>query len=276
MKTNIYTIQLHDFSIGGNQLILIAGPCVIEQDSSVVFQTAKQLKNITTNLRMPYIFKASYDKANRSSLSSYRGVGLERGLDILDEVKQQFGLPILTDVHSPAEARMAAEVADILQIPAFLCRQTDLLIAAAKTGRIVNIKKGQFLAPSDIEYCIRKVTDSGNHNVFVTERGCSFGYGNLVSDMRAIPIMQRFGYPVIFDATHSVQLPGGAGGASSGERQFVEPLARAAVAAGANGLFLEVHPQPDLAPCDGPNMVTPDQAQAILTVCQKIFHLVYQ
>ncbi|GAK60209.1 2-dehydro-3-deoxyphosphooctonate aldolase [Candidatus Vecturithrix granuli] len=257
-------------------MILIAGPCVIEKDPSIAFQTAEQLKNLTEDLQMPYIFKASYDKANRSSLSSYRGVGLEKGLDILDEVKQQFGLPILTDVHSPAEAHIAAEVVDILQIPAFLCRQTDLLVAAAKTGKIVNIKKGQFLAPSDIEYCIRKVTDSGNKNVLVTERGFAFGYGNLVSDMRAIPIMQRFGYPVIFDATHSVQLPGGVGGASSGERQFVETLARAAVAAGANGLFLEVHPQPDLAPCDGPNMITPDTTRALLTVCQAIFQIVHQ
>lgn len=276
LKTRIHTIPLHDFTIGGKQLVLIAGPCVIEKDPSIVFQTAEQLKNMAEDLQVPYIFKASYDKANRSSLSAYRGVGLEKGLDILDEVKQQFGLPILTDVHSPAEARMAAEVVDILQIPAFLCRQTDLLVAAATTGKIVNIKKGQFLAPSDIEHCIRKVTDSGNQNVLVTERGFAFGYGNLVSDMRAIPIMQRFGYPVIFDATHSVQLPGAAGGASSGEREFVEILARSAVAAGANGLFLEVHPQPDLAPCDGPNMISPAATKALLTVCQAIFHLVHQ
>lgn len=276
LNAKIHAIPLHDFTIGGNQFVVIAGPCVIEQDSSIVFQTAEQLQNITKSLQVPYIFKASYDKANRSSLSAYRGVGLEKGLDILEEVKQQFGLPILTDVHSPAEAHIAAEVADILQIPAFLCRQTDLLVAAAKTGKIVNIKKGQFLAPADIEHCIRKVTESGNKRVLVTERGFAFGYGNLVSDMRAIPMMQRFGYPVIFDATHSVQLPGGAGGASSGERQFVETLARSAVAAGANGLFLEVHPQPDLAPCDGPNMITPDAAKALLTVCQAIFHLVHR
>ena len=276
MNRHIHNIQLHDFLIGGNQLVIIAGPCVIEEDASIIFRTAERLKRLTEDLRLPYIFKASYDKANRSSLSSYRGVGLEKGLDVLDEVKIRFQLPILTDVHSPAEARMAAEVVDILQIPAFLCRQTDLLIAAAKTGKIVNVKKGQFLAPGDIDYCARKVTESGNRNVLVTERGFTFGYGNLVSDMRAIPIMQSFGYPVIFDATHSVQLPGGAGGASSGERQFVGTLAKSAVAAGANGLFLEIHPNPDQAPCDGPNMISPEQANPIFRVCRDIFSLVHE
>lgn len=276
LNSHIHTIQLHDFLIGGHQLVVIAGPCVIEEDVSIVFRTAEQLKRITADLRIPYIFKASYDKANRSSLSSYRGVGLEKGLDFLEELKTRFQLPILTDVHSPTEARMAADVADILQIPAFLCRQTDLLVAAAKTGKIVNVKKGQFLAPADIEHCARKVTESGNHKVFITERGFTFGYGNLVSDMRAIPIMQSFGCPVIFDATHSVQLPGGAGGSSSGERQFVGTLAKAAVAAGADGLFLEIHPNPDQSPCDGSNMITPEQAASLLKVCRDIFHLVHQ
>ena len=260
--------------IGGDQLIVIAGPCVIEDDSTPMFKTAERLKAITSALALPYIFKASFDKANRSSLSAYRGVGLERGLRVLEEIKRQFDAPIVTDIHSPEEAAQAAEVADMLQIPAFLCRQTDLLVAAANTGKIVNIKKGQFLAPRDIKNCAEKVIESGNDRVVITERGASFGYGNLVSDMRAIPIMQGFGYPVIFDATHSVQLPGGAGAASSGERQFVETLARAAVAAGANGLFLEVHPDPDHAPCDGPNMITPEMAHDLLRVCKEIFTIV--
>ena len=270
----IHQIQLRDFVIGGDKLVLIAGPCVIEDDPAIVLRTAEKLKAITTQLQIPYIFKSSYDKANRSSLDSYRGVGIERGLKILAEVQAQFDLPILTDVHSPEEAGRAAEVADILQIPAFLCRQTDLLVAAAKTGKIVNIKKGQFLAPRDIGNSANKVIQTGNDQVFITERGSTFGYGNLVSDMRAIPIMQGLGYPVIFDATHSVQLPGGAGTASSGERQFVKILAQAAVAAGANGLFMEVHPDPDHAPCDGPNMITFAQTEEILKVCQEIFAVV--
>lgn len=272
----ITTVPLRDFVIGGDALTVIAGPCVIEDDPAVVFRTADALKTITERLKLPYIFKASYDKANRSSLSSYRGVGLERGLSLLAEVKARFDVPILTDIHQPGEAAQAAEVADVLQIPAFLCRQTDLLLAAAQTGKIVNIKKGQFLAPRDMGNCAQKVVRSGNDRVLLTERGVTFGYGNLVSDMRAIPIMQGLGHPVIFDATHSVQLPGGAGTASSGERQFVAPLARAAVAAGANGLFLEVHPDPDQAPSDGPNMVTFAQVDTILRVCQTIFAVVHE
>ncbi len=271
----IQEVQLRDFTIGGNQLVLIAGPCVIEDDPSIVFKTAERLKDIATQLQLPYIFKASYDKANRSSISSYRGVGIERGLQLLTEVKKQFDVPVITDVHSPKDAEIAAEAVDILQIPAFLCRQTDLLVAAANTGKIVNIKKGQFLAPHDIRNCAQKVIESGNARVCITERGATFGYGNLVSDMRTIPIIQGLGYPIIFDATHSVQLPGGAGSASSGERQFVGTLARAAVAAGANGLFLEVHPDPDHAPCDGPNMITPEQTYDILRVCQEIFNVVH-
>lgn len=270
----LHEVRLRDMRIGGEQLVVIAGPCVIEDDPAVIFQTAERLKTIASALGLPYIFKSSFDKANRSSVASYRGVGIERGLRVLADIKRQFDVPIITDIHSPDEAAQVAEVADMLQIPAFLCRQTDLLVAAAKTGKIVNIKKGQFLAPQDMKNCAQKVIQSGNEQVVITERGAAFGYGNLVSDMRAIPIMQGFGYPVIFDATHSVQLPGAAGTASSGERQFVATLARAAVAAGANGLFLEVHPDPDHAPCDGPNMITPDAAQELLRVCKEIFALV--
>lgn len=270
----LHEVRLRDMRIGGDQLVVIAGPCVIEDDPAVIFQTADRLKAITSALGVPYIFKSSFDKANRSSAAAYRGVGIERGLRVLAEIKRQFDVPIITDIHSPDEAAQVADVADMLQIPAFLCRQTDLLIAAAKTGKIVNIKKGQFLAPQDMKNCAQKVIAGGNDQIVLTERGATFGYGNLVSDMRAIPIMQGLGYPVIFDATHSVQLPGAAGTASSGERQFVATLARAAVAAGANGLFLEVHPDPDHAPCDGPNMITPDAAQALLRVCKEIFALV--
>lgn len=270
----LHEVRLRDMRIGGDQLVVIAGPCVIEDDPAVIFQTAERLKAITSALGVPYIFKSSFDKANRSSAAAYRGVGIERGLRVLAEIKRQFDVPIITDIHSPDEAAQVADVADMLQIPAFLCRQTDLLVAAAKTGKIVNIKKGQFLAPQDMKNCAQKVIAGGNDQIVLTERGAAFGYGNLVSDMRAIPIMQGLGYPVIFDATHSVQLPGAAGTASSGERQFVATLARAAVAAGANGLFLEVHPDPDHAPCDGPNMITPDAAQALLRVCKEIFTLV--
>lgn len=260
--------------VGGQQLILIAGPCVIEDDPSAMYRTAERLQEMTSRLGIPYIFKSSYDKANRSSLSSYRGVGIDKGLEVLAGIKQRFNLPVLTDIHTPEAAGQVAEVVDVLQIPAFLCRQTDLLIAAARTGNIVNIKKGQFLAPHDMENCAQKVIQSGNEQVLITDRGTTFGYGNLVSDMRGIPIIHGLGYPVIFDATHSVQLPGGAGTASSGERKFVSTLARSAVAAGADGLFLEVHPDPDQAPCDGPNMVTPEATYEILRVCQEIFALV--
>ncbi len=270
----LHTVTLRDFQIGGDRLVVIAGPCVIEDDPAVMFRTAEALKTITTELHLPYIFKASYDKANRTSVTSYRGVGLQAGLNVLAEVKARFDVPILTDIHHPEEAAMAAEVADILQIPAFLSRQTDILAAAAKTGKIINIKKGQFLAPQDVDNCAKKVIQSGNSQVTITERGASFGYGNLVSDMRTIPIVQALGYPIIFDATHSVQLPGGAGTASSGERQFVPTLARAATAAGANGLFLEVHPDPDHAPCDGPNMINFQQAEEILRICRQIFDIV--
>ena len=270
------SVALRDFQIGGDRLVVIAGPCVIEDDASVVFRTAEALKTIATELHLPYVFKASYDKANRTSVTSYRGVGLQVGLKLLAEVKTRFDVPILTDIHCSEDAAAVAEVADILQIPAFLSRQTDILVAAANTGKVVNIKKGQFLAPQDVDNCAKKVIQSGNSQVTITERGASFGYGNLVSDMRTIPIVQQLGYPIIFDATHSVQLPGGAGTASSGERQFVPTLAQAATAAGANGLFMEVHPDPDHAPCDGPNMINFQQAREILHTCTQIFDIVHR
>lgn len=275
MRLNtIKEVRLNNFSIGSDKLVIMAGPCVIEDDTSIVFKTAEQLKKITNDLGLPFIFKASYDKANRTSIDSYRGVGIKKGLEILRKVKEEFNIPVVTDIHSPEEAGIVSEVADILQIPAFLCRQTDLLVAAAKTGKIVNIKKGQFLSPKDIQNSAQKVIKSGNNKVLITERGASFGYNNLVADMRAIPVIQNLGYPVIFDATHSIQIPGGAGNASSGEREFVETLARAAVAAGCNGLFLEIHPDPDKAPCDGPNMVFLDKAYDLLSTCKEIFLVV--
>lgn len=274
MKYNVNKVQLNEFSIGGDELVLLAGPCVIEEDLGLMFKTAEKLQEMTAKLKIPYVFKSSFDKANRSSLESYRGVGREKGLEILAKIKEQFELPITTDIHHPEDAKIVAEVVDILQIPAFLCRQTDLLVAAAQTGKIVNIKKGQFLAPQQVGDCGKKVVGSGNSNVLITERGVTFGYGNLVSDMRAIPLIQCLGYPVIFDATHSVQLPGGAGEVSSGQRQFVGTLAKAAVAAGANGLFMEVHPDPDHAPCDALCMLALDNAYDLLHICKDIFDMV--
>jgi len=240
--------------IGGRPLALIAGPCVIESES-LCLAVATELARIARRLEMPFIFKVSYDKANRSSLRSFRGPGIEAGLRILDRIKRKLNVPILTDVHTPEEAERAAEVADILQIPAFLCRQTDLLVAAAKTGRVVNVKKGQFLAPGDMPNVIDKLVQSGNRKILLTERGASFGYNNLVSDMRAIPIMRAMGYPVIFDATHSVQFPGGGGDRTGGQGEMAPVLARAAVAAGCDGVFVETHPDPAKARSDGPNMI---------------------
>lgn len=272
---NINKVKLNEYvEFGDDNLVIIAGPCVIEDNLSIVLKTAEKLKEITSELKLPYIFKASYDKANRTSIDSYRGVGIEKGLSLLAKIKKEFELPIVTDIHLPDEAGIVAEVADILQIPAFLCRQTDILVAAAKTGKIVNIKKGQFLSPAQIENSAKKVIKSNNNKVIITERGTSFGYNNLVSDMRSIPIMQELGYPVIFDATHSVQLPGGAGTSSSGERKFVLTLAKAAVAAGCNGLFFEIHPDPDKAPCDGANMIPLDQARNVFSICNDIFAVV--
>ncbi len=267
-------VKLNDFFIGGNKLVIMAGPCVIEHDESILFKTAEKLKEITEKLGLPYVFKASYDKANRTSIDSYRGVGIEKGLELLAKIKKEFNLPIVTDIHHPEQAAVAAEVVDVLQIPAFLSRQTDILVAAAKTGKVINIKKGQFLAPNQIQNSAKKVIKSGNNRVVIVERGTTFGYGNLVSDMRAIPIIQNLGYPVVFDATHSVQLPGGAGDSTTGERQFVSTLAKSAVAAGCKGLFMEIHPDPDNALCDGPNMIALNQAYDLLSICKEIFEVV--
>jgi 2-dehydro-3-deoxyphosphooctonate aldolase (KDO 8-P synthase) len=248
-------VDLGPFTVGGlHPHILIAGPCVIESES-LVLETAHRIAEIVRALNIPYVFKSSYDKANRSSIHSFRGPGLKEGLKVLRKLKEQVGVPVLTDIHQAEEASPAAEVVDILQIPAFLCRQTDLLIAAAKTGRAVNVKKGQFLSPWDMGNVVNKLEESGTTRIILTERGTVFGYNNLVVDMRALPTLRRFGYPVIFDATHSVQLPGGAGSRSGGQREFVAPLARAAAAAGCDGFFMEVHPHPDAALSDGPNMV---------------------
>ena len=237
---------------GGNPLFLIAGPCVIESEKHARMMAEKVAK-IAADAAVPYIFKASYDKANRSSVKAFRGPGLKDGLRILAKIKSELKLPILTDIHDVSQAEAAAEVCDVLQIPAFLARQTDLLIAAGKTGRIINIKKGQFLSPWDIGNVAEKVASAGNTKIILTERGASFGYQNLVVDMRSFPIMQRTGYPVVYDVTHSVQLPGGQGHASGGQPQFIEPLARAGVAAGVDGIFLETHDNPAAALSDGPN-----------------------
>ena len=269
----VNTVKLNDFEIGGEKLTILAGPCAIES-KDILFKTAEYLKTLTAEFDINFVFKSSYDKANRSSINSYRGLGIDKGLELLSLVKKEFNVPIVTDIHNPDEAPLAAEVADIIQIPAFLCRQTDLLIAAAKTNKIINIKKGQFLAPSQMKSIANKVKESGNSQITITDRGVTFGYNNLVSDMRAIPIIQEMGYPIIFDATHSVQLPGGCGESSSGERKFVPVLAKSAAAAGADGLFFEVHPTPDSALCDGPNMINFEQAKDIFRVCKDIFMLV--
>ncbi|MCE5230614.1 3-deoxy-8-phosphooctulonate synthase [bacterium] len=245
-----------------NQFIYIAGPCVIENEG-LTLDIARQLKNVCDRLPVRFVFKASYDKANRTSLSSFRGPGLEEGLRILKSVKEQLGVEVMSDVHDMHDIERAAEVLDVIQIPAFLCRQTDLLVAAAKTGKIINIKKGQFVAPQDMKYTVDKIEGSGNQSIWLTERGSTFGYNNLVVDFRSFDIMREFGHPVIFDATHAVQIPS-AGGASSGRREFVAPLARAAAAYGIDGLFTEVYPDPDKARCDGPNSIRLDSVEGLL------------
>ena len=254
---------------GGNPLVLIAGPCVVESESNCL-NTAKRIKEITAKLGIPFIFKSSFDKANRLSIDSYRGPGLKQGLKILHNVKQNLRVPVLSDIHCQKEISEAGAVLDIIQIPAFLCRQTDIVVNAAKTGKVINIKKGQFLAPWDILPIIRKVESTGNKKILITERGVCFGYNNLVSDFRSLKIMREFGYPVIYDATHSVQLPGGKGKSSSGQREFVAGLSRAAVAFGCDGLFLEVHPEPDKALCDGPNMISLKELEKLLKQIKKI------
>ena len=254
---------------GGAPLALIAGPCVIES-SEHASMLGGALADIAKRCGVPLIFKASYDKANRTSLRSFRGPGLTEGLKVLAGIKERLNLPILTDIHEAGQAAPVADVADVLQIPAFLSRQTDLLVAAAKTGRAVNIKKGQFLAPADMKHAIAKVTESGNHQVFVTERGFSFGYNNLVVDMRAFPMLRSLGYPVVYDATHSLQLPGGGDGVTAGQAEYIEPLAAAAVAAGVDGLFIEVHDNPVMAKSDGQNALPLERLEPLLRRLMRI------
>src|SRR5271169_2628264 len=263
--THTREISLGSLRLGGaNPLFLLAGPCVIESESHAR-RMAERIAKITSDAGLPYIFKASYDKANRSSIRAFRGPGLTEGLRILAKIKSDLHLPVLTDIHDISQAVPAAEVADIVQIPAFLVRQTDLLLAAAKTGRIINVKKGQFLSPWDMGNVAEKVASSGNHNIILTERGASFGYNNLVVDMRSFPVLQGFGYPVVYDVTHSVQLPGGQGQASGGQPEFIETLARAGVATGVDGLFVETHDNPAAALSDGPNALPLDQLPRLLS-----------
>ena len=257
-------VQIGDLELGNDRpFILIAGPCALESRAHAL-EMSQALKEITAKLGIGLIYKTSFDKANRTSLASARGLGLSESLPILAEVRERRGIPVLTDVHEPQQCAIVAQAADVLQIPAFLCRQTDLLVAAARTGRAVNVKKGQFLAPWDMANVVAKITEQGNHDVLLTERGVSFGYNTLVSDMRALPILAQTGYPVVFDATHSVQQPGGQGATSGGERQYVPVLARAAVAVGVAALFMETHQDPDHAPSDGPNMVKLKDMPALL------------
>ncbi len=267
-------VKVGDIKIGGsNPLAFIAGPCVIENEKSTL-NAAERLKEYSEKENIPLIFKSSYDKANRTSVDSFRGPGIEEGLKVLSRVKKDVGLPVISDIHSEGEVLAAAEVLDVLQIPAFLSRQTDIIIAASKTGKPVNIKKGQFLAPGDVKNIIEKVRSSGSEKILITERGASFGYNNLVVDMRSIPIMQAFGFPVIYDATHSVQLPGGQGSSSGGQSEFIVPLSRAAVSAGCDAVFMEVHEDPDSAPCDGPNMLKIDEFTVVAKQLVEINRLV--
>jgi 2-dehydro-3-deoxyphosphooctonate aldolase (KDO 8-P synthase) len=256
----------------GHPLTLVAGPCVIE-DEKKTRKMAESLREIVEKIRIPFIFKSSYDKANRSHLSSFRGPGIREGLRILAKIKQDLEVPVLSDIHSPEEAEEASSVLDVLQIPAFLCRQTDLLLAAARTMKPLNIKKGQFLAPWEMKNVVEKVESTPNRSILLTERGTCFGYNNLVVDFRSLPVMSELGYPVVFDATHSVQLPGALGSSSGGQRQFVSALARAAVAVGCDALFLEVHEDPDRAPCDGPNMLRMQDLPKILGPLQEIHQM---
>lgn len=260
---------------GGAPLALIAGPCAIESQTHAL-EMAGALKEMTATAGIPFIYKSSFDKANRTSVESYRGPGLSAGLSVLQRVREEVGVPVLSDVHEVEQVTAGAEVLDVLQIPAFLCRQTDLLLAAGRTGKPVNVKKGQFLAPWDMQHVARKIDSTDNPHILLTERGASFGYNNLVADMRSLAIMRSFGYPVVFDATHSVQLPGGAGGASSGQREFVPALTRAAVGVGIDALFIEVHDNPDQAPSDGPNMLKLADLPALLRQVKAIDAIVRQ
>lgn len=256
-------VQIGDLRLGGGELFLMAGPCVIESEERILM-IGREIKDICKRLGVPYIFKASFDKANRTSFDSFRGPGLEKGLAILQRVKDTLDVPIVSDIHTEAQIAPAAEVLDVLQIPAFLCRQTDLVYGAGRTGKTVNVKKGQFMAPDDMQNVVNKIREAGNENIMLTERGCSFGYHNLVVDMRSLAIMRRLGYPVVFDGTHSVQLPGGAGTSTAGQREFIPYLTRAAVATGVDGLFMEVHDNPAEALSDGSNMLYLDQLEALL------------
>ena len=268
----------NEIKIGGltlsndGPLFIIAGPCVIENEA-VTLEVARYLRGVSEDLDIPIIFKTSYDKANRTSIQSFRGPGLDEGLEIIRKVKETTGLPVLSDVHSIDEVKRAAAVLDVLQIPAFLCRQTDLLLEAARSGLPVNVKKGQFISPLEMGQAVEKIVSTGNRSILITERGTTFGYNNLVVDFRSIPIMKGFGFPVVFDATHSVQLPGGSGTVSGGQREFVGSLAKAAVAVGANGVFMEVHPDPDSALCDGPNSMPMKEVGSLLEILKQIHRL---
>ena len=269
-----YKIKCSKFEIANDKpFTLIAGPCQLESESHAI-KISSELKKITSKLKINLIYKTSFDKANRTSLKGKRGLGLEKSLPIFDKIRDKVGVPILTDVHSAEQCSKVAKHVDVLQIPAFLCRQTDLLIAAAKTGKIINVKKGQFLAPWDISNVIKKIEESGNKKILITERGASFGYNTLVSDMRALPIMSKFGYPIVFDATHSVQQPGGMGEKSGGQREFVPHLSRAAIAVGVGAIFIETHEDPDNAPSDGPNMVPLNELENLLKKLTDIDKLV--
>ena len=269
-----HKIKCSNFEIANDKpFTLIAGPCQLENEEHAL-KISSELKKITNDLGINLIYKTSFDKANRTSIKGKRGIGLEKSLPIFDKIRKEVGLPVLTDVHTTEQCSIVADHVDVLQIPAFLCRQTDLLIAAAKTGKIVNVKKGQFLAPWDMANVIKKIEDSGNKKILITERGASFGYNTLVSDMRALPIMSRFGFPIVFDATHSVQQPGGMGEKSGGQREFVPYLARAAIAVGVGAIFMETHEDPNNAPSDGPNMVPLNEVKSLLKKLTEIDKLI--
>src|SRR5215471_17017289 len=273
MPVVVKPFKVGNVDVGGGELFLIAGPCLVENETHTL-KMAEALRAVTDRVSIPFIFKASYDKANRTSINSHRGLGIDEGLRILSRVRKDVELHVLTDVHETAQIRAAAEVADVLQIPAFLSRQTDLIVEAARSGRAVNIKKGQFLAPADMKNAVEKVTSEGNHRVIVTERGASFGYNNLVVDFRGFPVMRGFGYPLVYDITHSLQRPGGLGTSSGGESQFIEYMARAGVACGVDGVFMEVHDDPSAALSDGPNSLKLDRLPTLLEKLKAIHELV--
>jgi 2-dehydro-3-deoxyphosphooctonate aldolase (KDO 8-P synthase) len=269
-----HKVKCSNFEIANNKpFTLIAGPCQLEDEAHAI-KISTELKKITTDLGINLIYKTSFDKANRTSIKSKRGMGLVKSLPIFDKIRKEVGVPILTDVHTAEQCSIVAEHVDVLQIPAFLCRQTDLLIAAAKTGKIINVKKGQFLAPWDMANVVKKIEDTGNKNILITERGASFGYNTLVSDMRSLPIMSKFGFPIVYDATHSVQQPGGMGEKSGGQREFVPYLSRAAIAVGVGAIFIETHEDPDNAPSDGPNMVPLGEIKNLLKKLTEIDNLI--